>query len=227
MSSPGKLAASFFEPGEYAGVHPIRLYLTINVLFFFLAPWINSNNISVWQVEHQAALEMLPAMAELLERAVGALGPRRTTSSAPSWMSASWPSREPLVWLLIPVMALGTFAVARGRRPYLVEHLTFATYLVSYLLVAILVAGLAGRLALLPSVWSPKFLMVAAGVLLLWLVWVALSFYRSCKIFFGFQRRWVTVVFTCWLGTAFSAGFWLYMQALFLLALFGLRDLSL
>ena len=230
LHSPGRLAAAQLDgpvEGESASatIHPVRLYLTINVLFFLFAPWVNTANISIWQVGHGVALDMQPAFHVPLDQAID-----RSGLEAPIYkvildqrMSAQ---QGAWVWLLIPVMALGTFVWVRRRRPFLVEHLVLATHLVSFSLIGVLGVGLVGRLILLVRPGDGRVGLIAALVILIWLLGAILIGYRSLKIFFDLGRfRGLLLGF--WLSLVYSLGYWVYMQALFLSALLSLRGLQL
>ncbi|MBZ0112621.1 MAG: DUF3667 domain-containing protein [Thermoanaerobaculia bacterium] len=230
LVSPGELTVQHLD-GDLGGgtrhVHPIRLYLTINLLFFLLAPWVNSSNISVWQVQYQAIVELQPALNGMVESAIthsGAEDPKLFQAILNERLSAQ---QGALVWMLIPVLGLASFAVARRRRGYLVEHFVFATNLVSFFLVSLMAVGLSGRLVAAVVDRDSRWFLLVLVPLFTWMVWVWFAVYRSAKSFHGFKRRGITVLFTIWLGLALQFGFWLYLQALLVVTLFGLRDLSL
>ena len=85
--------------------------------------------------------------------------------------------------------------------------------------------GLVVRLILLAGVQSSTVLIAAAIVVVGFLVWVPTVFYLSVRAFFE-TGWWRSIPLTLWLFSAFFFGFWVYLQALFLLALFGLRGLA-
>ena len=238
MASPGALseahvAARVGGPGGDSGasrvtyVHPIRLYLTINLLFFFLAPWVNSSNVSVWNVNHAASLQMQPRLVELLDQAVARSGAESHSLFLAVFDERLSAQQGVLVWILIPGLGLASFLVARRRRVFLVEHFVFATNLISFLLVSMMAVGLAARLVLSVVDKDTKWVFLAVVVILAWLVWCPVTVYRSSVRFHRFSHPLKTLAFTLWMGAAFVAGFWIYMQALFVLTLIGLRDLVL
>ncbi len=229
LRSPGELSSAYFEPLQAGGrgqfAHPIRLYLTVNIFFFFLAPWINSSNISVWQVEHKPVVDMHPSLGKMLQRAIDRSGIEeslyRTIFDERMIANQGAP-----VFLLIPVAAVAGFAVNRRRRRFLVEHLVLATNLVSYILVSTLAVGIAGRLALAVDATSRISITAAVVVILAWMIWVPVTIYRSVRVFYEITRRRYAVAVTLWLGVAFLAGLWLYFDVLFLATLFGLHGLA-
>lgn len=232
MSCPGKLAVEQLESNKEPeplgtrrrGVHPVRLYLTINVIFFLLAPWVNGSKMSVWQTQHWAVLEMQPAFVPVLNQAIAAsklddglfrlLLDLRMTGQQGAW-----------VWMLIPCLALASFVFVRRRRPYAVEHLVLATNLISFFLVATLTLGLSGRCL---AWWLPPggdMPVIVIGVILAWFLAVAWTFTRSVKVFFDLNL-WRSILLAGWLGTAFSFGFWIYMQVLFLASLLRMQGIQ-
>ncbi len=58
------------------------------------------------------------------------------------------------------------------------------------------------------------------------MLWLPVTAYRSLRSFHGLASRPMTLAFTAWMAAAFAFGFWIYVQLLFLLTLFSLRDLS-
>lgn len=228
LKSPGELAAAYLEPHREGGarrvVHPVRLYLTVNIVFFFLAPWINSDRIAVWKVEHASVAALHPALDALLVRSIERSGldgalfrvilDERMTASQGAW-----------VFLLIPVVALAGFTIARRHRRYFVEHLVLATNLVSFVLVSVLGFSLALSAAILLEPLPRVLATVAIVAFLSWTIWIALTIYRSVRSFYALTRRWAAAAVSLWLGGACAAGMWIYFLVLFLTALLSLRGL--
>lgn len=227
MVCPGELAVEQLNPPETSRivVHPVRLYLTINVLFFLFSPWVNSSKMSVWQTHHPAALQMQPAFVPLLEDTIAASGlgdgmfrmllDMRMTSQQGAW-----------VWLLIPCLASASFIWVRRHRPYAAEHLVLATNLISFFLVATLALGLIGRFLtwwLPPDGEMPDLVFWVIGT---WMLAVAWGFIRSARVFFDL-KLWQAALLVGWLGAAFSFGFWIYMQVLFLASLWRMLGIQL
>lgn len=230
LVSPGELTVQHLDgdlDGATRHVHPIRLYLVINLLFFFLAPWVNSSNISVWKVQHQAIVQLQPALNDVVERAIAHSGVEDSKIFLAILDERLSAQQGALVWMLIPVLGLASFAVARRRRRYLVEHFVFATNLVSFFLVSLMAVGLSGRLVVAAVDRESQWLLLVLVPILAWMTWVWVAVYRSTKAFHDFKRRSVTALFTLWMGLALQLAFWLYLQALLVVTLLGLRDLSL
>ncbi len=228
-TSPGRLSAEHLSPiGERPPgprVHPVRLYLTANILFFLLAPWINASNLGLWKTEHAAVLEMQPRFAELMSQAVERSGVGYQVFGAvlDQRMSAQ---QGALAWLLIPFLAFGSFAVCRGRRRFLAEHLVLATNLVSYLLLSLLLIGVVGRATLLLGSEKPPVFITLVVLILCWFAWLIVTGYKSLRSFFELSHR-HTVPLAVWQAAVFVAGFMVYIQALFLVSLLSLRGLTL
>lgn len=233
VRSPGALSAAYFEPLEREGhrplVHPVRLYLTVNIVFFFLAPWLNSNHISVWRMDHRAVAELHPPLGEMLQRTIDGSGIEESLYRQ-IFDQRMVANQGALVFLLIPVLAVAAFAVCRRRRRYLVEHLVLATHLISFFVISVLTLGIVGRLifALSPSdPIAPVTMRAMSLATFAWLIWLPWTGYRSIKTFYALTRRRYAAALTLWLAVAFVVGLILYLDALFLTTYYGLRDLSL
>lgn len=226
MLSPGRLSKEQVDGTATADrpVHPVRLYLAINILFFFLAPWVNSANVSVWSVRQAGIIQAQPALEVPLRRAI-----ERSNASDEVFLAVLderlAAQQGALVWLLVPAIGFASFAVSRRRRCYLVEHFVFATNFVSFLLVSLLALGLTVRLVVGLVGADTPWVVLALVPIVAWLVWLFMVTYRGAKQFHGFSGPWLTTVFTAWMGVALYLGVWLYLQALFLFTLIGLRDL--
>ncbi len=233
-TAPGALSAEQLLPtnglpadGLPVGsrAHPIRLYLTANILFFLLAPWINSSHIGLWKTEHALVVQSQPALADLLSRAVERSGIEDRTYRAVLDLRMS-AQQGALAWLLIPFLAFGSFAVCRRRRRFLVEHLVLATNLMSYLLLSLLLIGLIGRGLLLLGSQEAPVRVTLVVVILGWLGWSLRTSYKSLRFFFDLSAGRAALL-TLWQGAAFSLGFMIYLQALLLVSLISLRGLTL
>ena len=227
VTAPGKAAAEHFEATGEPRVHPIRLYLAINILFFFLAPWVNYSGqdavISIWYVQHEGAVQALPILQSFLDSAIERSGiePGLYRVLLDDRMKAhqgAW------VWILIPFLGLAGFAVARKRRPFLVEHLVLATQLVSFFLVSLIVATAAARIVLAFGPTNPFWIMATACVILIWVVVFPCMIFKSLRSFFEIGRIRAGLM-TLWMGLALLAGTLAYLVVLFGVSLLSLRGL--
>ncbi len=231
--SPGALAAAQCEPegtvrARRYPIHPIRIYLTVNVLFFLLIPWISAHSgessVKIWRLNHAEMTEDHPYLARLLERQIERSGAEDFiyTTIFDERMSSY---QGALVLLAIPILGLASFLAFRGRRRYLVEHLVLATHLTSFFLISMLVFGLYARLLLQMAEHAISMLALAIGIFA-WLFSIPATFYFSLRSFHEIENRLASLAFTAWMIVALFFGSWIYSQALFLLTLFSLRNLT-
>ena len=107
----------------------------------------------------------------------------------------------------------------------MVEHLVLATHLTSFFSITILAIGLYARLLLQVAEHALSMLALAFGIFA-WLFSIPATFYFSLRAFHEIENRLVSLAFTAWMMVALFFGSWIYAQALFLLTLFSLRNLS-
>lgn len=238
---PGRLAVAHFETGAVQTgavqtgavqtgavrfVHPVRLYLILNVVFFFLSPLLSDANVSLWSTNHAGTLEMQPALQPYFDRGLedsgleaelyGKLFDERMTSRQGVW-----------VWVMIPVLAFGSFAVTFRRRRYFVEHLVFATHMVSFALVSLLILGLLTKIGKWITGGTDAYLIYALVLVIGWLCVVPIIGYRSVKAFFGFKWRISTFTMSGWVAAISLLAVWIYLQVLFFATLISMRGLDL
>lgn len=233
---PGEIAAAHcrdvrdgtpHRDGEFP-LHPIRLYLIVNVFFFFLAPWIskahNGLQVSLWKVDFEAPVRWFPSFGRWMQERAQSSGFSEVGYQAifTAWMSSLQGST---VFIWIPVLGLASFLAYRRRRPFIVEHLIFSTHMVSFVLLSMLALGLASRpLIVLPrniALWSIVILVMS------WLVWFMGTFFRGVRDFHAIGSRWTATLLSLWLVTALGLAVQIYLVLLFLSAHFGLRGLKL
>ena len=229
VTAPGRSAADVFDGAGEPQVHPIRLYLAINVVFFFLAPWVNYSGpdavINVWYMEHEGVVQAIPALQATLDSAVerSGLEPSLFRLILDDRMKAN---QGAWVWLLIPILALASFMGSRKRRPFLVEHLVLATQLLSFFLVSLLAVSSVGRLALAMGPSKPFWIATTAVVILVWVIGFPCVVYKSLRSFLEIGRI-RGVLLTFWTGLALIGGTLFYLAVLFLVSIHGLRNLQL
>lgn len=233
LQSPGELAASQCEPpiegrpGRFPA-HPIRIFLAVNVVFFFLAPWLSTApdaplKISIWRVSHRHLETLTPAITPWLEgrREASGLAEEAYRAVIDQTMTTLQGSA---VFVLVPFLGLASFLVYRGRRRFLVEHLIFGSHLVSFALLTILAVGGVSRLAiLLPRTWAKVALWV---VIAAWLVWMTIVIFRSLKVFHRLEKWWTSAIFTAWMLVVLNYSILFYLYVLLFWSLLSLRGLT-
>lgn len=193
-------------------LHPVRIYLAINLVFFLLAPAINSSQVAIWDVDFRGASRIHPAIAEAME------SQRERTGAPMEVFEAVFDQKMrsqqgAFVVVLVPWLALPGFLLGRRHRPFFVEHLTFGTTLVSQFLIAVLAVGVAARTAI--ALAGPRAGPVLAAVVILgWTLLLGLSWIRAALRFLG-VGRWRATLIGALQGVALTFGFLCYLQVLF------------
>ncbi|MBN1780808.1 DUF3667 domain-containing protein [bacterium] len=65
---PGHLTRRFFLKDPYPYVHPLKLYLAVNLLFFLLTPVLNTPNFRVFQFSAESLTDNHPLNTCLFEK---------------------------------------------------------------------------------------------------------------------------------------------------------------
>ena len=149
---PGKLTAEFFGGRRGLYVRPVRIFLVVNVVLFFLMSG-NSGTILKGPLQSHVGASVYGATAERLTRARAAtLGMDRESYAAAFDLHAT--SLAPsLLGVLVPGLALVLWLLLLPRRASGVRHLVHATHLVT--------TFLAGSLLLLLVLWFGMDLLAA------------------------------------------------------------------
>jgi hypothetical protein len=127
VSKPGELTLEYFRGRRARYISPVRLYLTCSLLFFALAAVApSSNNFKV-----KATDAPTPEVEEMLHKAE-----ERMTE-----LRREMPHQVPrLMFVLLPVFALTTWAFYHRAQSYYVPHLYYAIHFHSFVFLTFAVA---------------------------------------------------------------------------------------
>ncbi len=210
---PGTLSRSVLEHPDSL-VHPVRIYLVVNLVFFFVVPFLNTDIGTIWNTS-AATFETIGPYEGLIEQ-------KLATSSLPESAARALydvqvrSAQGAFVAVMIPLIGLPLFALLRGRRRFLAEHLLFATAACSVFLAALLAFGVPARLVQETS-WSASgrtmitFILTTAAIVLSYFTW---WLYRGNRTFYGLSR-YMSVVFVVLEWVFLQAAFFAYMHVLF------------
>ncbi|MBU1101552.1 MAG: DUF3667 domain-containing protein [Bacteroidetes bacterium] len=207
ISKPGHLTETFFNSAKYKYIHPLRLYFVINLIFFFLAPILNTQQFQVMNLK----LENMSKSSTLVTKIVEYESKNLEISEDVYYVlfNTNYKYNQPaLIFFIIPLFALPVFIIQYSKKRKFIEHLYFSVNTVSFfLLLMFLIVGsfrvlsfLLGLLAL-----SNEFI----GIMLFTLIFVLLfihlllsfrKFYKSSWINSGIKSFILFITFFITLG---------------------------
>ena len=223
LLDPGDLPRRHVE-GQPGLLHPIRIYLLVNFLFFLLVPFVNSEQGTVWNISGEIVTEMPPDTTELLSREqrhreLEVDGPSREVFFA-LFDERVRSMQGAFVFVMIPMQALVLFLCLFRARPFLADHLLFATSLMAWYLLILLLFGSLVQLAML---WIPPNAQftTAMTMITLFLLLAMLGVWRGLRSFYRLKWLWTSVMAPIVLATFLFSTF-LYGKGLFFYALWSL-----
>jgi hypothetical protein len=210
--------------GENGLLHPIRTYLLINFVFFLLVPLVNTEQGTVWNITGPIVTEMPPDTTPLLmreqrRRAAEANGPSEVVFQA-LFDERVRSLQGAFVFSMIPLLALVLYLCLFRVRPYLADHLLFATSLLTWYLLILLLFGLVVRLVMLAIPEGAEF-GAAMRLISLFFVLAMVGIWRAVRTFYGLG--WFKACLLAPVAmAAFLAATMLYGKGLFFYALWSL-----
>ncbi len=168
-------------------IHPVRLYLAANLLFFIIVPLLNTDQITILYNDLDVLEGLAPAYADVV--AEEALAKEQDLVAYRAQLDAWIRSNQgALIAVLLPLLALPLWIMFRRERRYFLEHLLLSASFYTIFLLTLPLIGVTIRLltglgassgaldssAALVMILTPTFVWFAG--LLLWL-WRALARY--------------------------------------------------
>jgi hypothetical protein len=182
---PGRLTAEYVRGRHKPYLSPAAVFILMNVLFFFVQPLAN---VSTFYASLHSQTNWYPYSAWAEERVADKLevtGLDRETY-AREFDAASERYARTLIFLQVPLFAIGIMLVNFRKRRYFIEHVVFATHVYAVLLLLSVIASLG-----IYAYWTLKlgntfnlempFMAITTGYLLLGLrevygdTWIAAS----------------------------------------------------
>jgi hypothetical protein len=138
---PGRLTAEYVKGRHKPYLSPAAVFILMNVLFFFVQPLAN---VSTFYASLHSQTNWYPYSEWAEERVANKLevnGLDRKTY-AREFDEASERYARTLIFLQVPLLAIGIMAVNLRKRRYFIEHMVFATHIYAVLLLLSVVASL-------------------------------------------------------------------------------------
>jgi hypothetical protein len=137
---PGRLAANFLAGRRRSQMGPAQLFLVCNVIYFLLQPYsvvVPFTSTLRMQTENRPWSAMARAMVEARLKA------RHMSVEAysPKFDETTHLQAKTLVILMVPLFAVGAWALYGRTRRFYAEHVVFAFYALAFMLLWIGVSG--------------------------------------------------------------------------------------
>ena len=138
---PGRLTAEYFSGRRKPYLGPAAVFVLMNVMFFFVQPLANVNTFHAtlnsqtnWYLYSDWAEEMVVDKLEVTGR--------DREAYARDFDEASERYARTLIFLQIPLLAIGIMLLNIRKRRYFIEHIIFATHFFAVLLLLSVVASI-------------------------------------------------------------------------------------
>ena len=138
---PGRLTVEYMAGRRGPYLSPTAVFIVMNVLFFFIQPLVNINTFIATLEGQSNWYPYSPWVTELVNEKLSATGISRETYEA-NFDAASENYARTLIFLQVPLLAVGLALVHIVKRRFFVEHLVFATHFYTAMLLMNIVAGL-------------------------------------------------------------------------------------
>jgi hypothetical protein len=146
VTKPGLLTAEYFAGRRKRYLKPLQLFIFCNVIFFFFQAFTGFNSM---RTPLQVHLHRMPYSRFIRAKVAAEITQRGTTFAAyeSRFNSTIETQAKTLVFLMIPMFALGLEALYLLRKEYFVKHLIFsihffAFYLLMLSLVYVFIVGI-------------------------------------------------------------------------------------
>lgn len=222
LCKPGYLTTSYFQVSDEKFIQPLKLYFTINFIFFLLAPQLSTSQFQVFNFN----LKTLTSSNQTYQKIVQGQQQARQLSSEiyVERFNAHIKYNQPaFVFLLIPVFALILNLVQIRKKYYFVQHLIFSTHFVSFFLLSVLIILVLYRI----STYLLKLFSLSTGLVTIFLfvaVFVGLLIYLLIGLRSFYNEKWFPSIFKGFiLFFGFLSTMGLYIQFLFFYTILALK----
>ncbi len=139
LGRPGKLSCEYCDGADqpHSRITPLRLYLGINLLFFFLIPLLNTEQFRMFSFNLDSLRAGNSWYQSLVEEQIEQCGLGETVYRERFDANLEY-SKSAYFFLVVPLSALVLYATHSRRRRYFVEHLVFALHFFAFFLLALL-----------------------------------------------------------------------------------------
>lgn len=131
IKKPGYLIESFFSSNEFQYVHPLKLYFVINLMFFFLAPILNTQQFQVMNLKLENMSKSSSFITKIIEHEAANL--KVSEEVYHLLFNASYKYNQPaLIFVIIPLLAFLIMIIQYGTRRKFLEHIYFSVNSLSF-----------------------------------------------------------------------------------------------
>lgn len=205
ISNPGHLTSTYLKGDTETYVRPLKLFLIVYILFFFVGPHVNvfNNDLASYFLgpsgkhrailvrDHIEALSIPPTLYH--ER-----------------FNTAIQTRAASIIFVLPLFFTLFLALFRRRTHHFVEHLIFAVHYTSAFLTLLMIGGILDRIARTFTTTIIMFVLPAMLLLLL------MHLYRSIRDVYAY-RRLTSILMAPVAFVAFVLSFGIYNYAIFYL----------
>ena len=214
---PGQAAKGVVAGGEdRERIHPVRLYLVVNLLFFFVLPFLNNEQFTLMRNDLEILAQMVPAYGDVLAGEARRAGVTDADYrlELDAWIASH---QGAFVAVMLPVLALLLWIFFGRRRRFAVEHLLLATSYYTVFLLSLLFVGFVGRVAT-----ALDDLRILLSAPLPWFLWLGWWMWSGQRRFYDVGKLHSLVVLpVTYVGSLMA--FMAYTQALFWAGILALR----
>jgi thiamine biosynthesis protein ThiS len=134
FTRPGFLTAEYVRGRRRPYLHPFQLFFVCNVIYFLLQPLTTWSGLRTTLVIHTHAMNYSELATRMLQHRLAAKGVSESEFTAAFNHVVDVQARS-LVVLMVPVFALGVWALEWRKRRFFGEHLVFAFHFYAYWLI--------------------------------------------------------------------------------------------
>ena len=134
---PGELAASYFSDKREQFIQPLKLYFTINFVFFFLAPLLNTHQFQVFNFNLKSIVGDNHTYQKLIEDQIRASETSEETYTERFDTHLKY-NQPAFVFLIVPIFAMFLYFANFRKRRFYAESFIFAAHFLSFFLLLLL-----------------------------------------------------------------------------------------
>jgi len=139
VTKPGLLTVEYFKGRRKLYLKPLQLFIFCNVIFFLVQAFTGTNSLRTPLRVHLTLLPHSALARRMVDGAIANTGVSKAQYAA-RFDAAIETQAKTLVFLMIPLFALGLRLIYLRNKEYFVKHLVFSTHFYSFYL--LLLAGI-------------------------------------------------------------------------------------
>ncbi len=131
LTRPGELTRAYLQGRRRRYLRPLRLFLTINLVYFLVQPLLPTNTYNTSLRSHMERQVYSELTGPVIERTLADRGAEFMIYQA-AWKAKSEPLARALIIIMIPLFALCVAPLQRGRGVPAVGHLVFSLHFFAF-----------------------------------------------------------------------------------------------